>query len=65
MRLRGLTNGVRQHFKYDGTSGGVAKRAYETEAGARRAATKHGKGYYLCTFCHLWHVGGTPKKVAS
>jgi hypothetical protein len=52
--MRGLSAGVRGHFRRNGN----AKRTYDTERGARRAASKNERfTYYRCDFCGKWHVG--------
>jgi hypothetical protein len=44
---------VAEHFRPDGR----AKRAWRTEAEAKRAAYAYNREAYRCTFCGQWHIG--------
>jgi hypothetical protein len=38
-------------------------RKIHSEAGARAAAEKSGKGYFRCAWCRNWHTGDDPGPV--
>lgn len=54
MRLRGVSNATRQHFRRDG----IAKKQFETAAAAEEVRSGNSEmSVYRCSFCKQWHVG--------
>lgn len=56
MKMRGVSNATRQHFRRDGR----AKRGYGSQAEARAAANLSRETVYECGFCNQWHRGTKP-----
>lgn len=51
-----VPSSLRGHLK----SNGEAKRCYDTEVAAEKAALRHHKLHYACATCGAWHLGGHP-----